>query len=257
MARELSSLTAFVTGGASGIGLATVRALADGGARVVSFDRDVGVPVDGAVPVVGDVTDSASVEAAVDTAQELFGGLDIVVNNAGIPSRAGIADATDEEWRHVLDVNVVGMARVVRAALPLLRASPASAIVNTCSVSASVGLESLPVYAASKGAIAALTRSLAADLLPHGIRVNCVNPATVATPWMDRVFDAAGDRAAAERSASSRQPTGRMVTAEEVARAITFLASPLSGSITGIELPVDGGMASLRPTPRPDAAPPR
>lgn len=247
MEHELESLTAFVTGGASGIGLATAHALSARGARVAVFDRVAGDALpEGALALVGDVTDTVAVDDAIATTVSTFGGLDIVVNNAGIPCRGLIEETTDDEWHHVLDVNVVGMARVIRAALPHLRQSTHAAIVNTCSVSASVGLERLPIYSASKGAVEALTRALAADLMSDGIRVNSVKPGTVDSPWMDRVFAAAADPQQALRDAAARQPMGRMVTSDEVAHAIAFLVGPHAASITGTELAIDGGMANLR-----------
>lgn len=249
MLLDLQSRTALVTGGASGIGAACVQSLRQSGANVAVLDLQVGTDPD-VLSIIGDVTSTTAVDDAVAQAVEGFGGLDIVVNSAGIPCRGGIEETSDEEWARVLDVNVVGMARVIRAALPHLRRSAAGAIVNLGSVSASIGLDELPIYSASKGAIAALTRALATDLLADGIRVNCVSPGTVHTPWMDRVFQASSDPDAAVSRASARQPIGRMISPQEVAEAVLFLAGPWSSSITGTELPVDGGMATLQPQRR-------
>jgi NAD(P)-dependent dehydrogenase (short-subunit alcohol dehydrogenase family) len=153
----------------------------------------------------------------------------------------------------VLDLNVVGIARVTRAALPYLRRSSAAAIVNTCSIAATAGLPQRALYAASKGAVLALTRAMAADHVAEGIRVNCVNPGTVATPWVDRLLADAPDPAAERAALQARQPHGRLVSAEEVAAAIAYLASPLAGSTTGTDLAVDGGMQGLRVRPTPAA----
>jgi Dehydrogenases with different specificities (related to short-chain alcohol dehydrogenases) len=247
--QELGGLKALVTGGASGIGRATADLLAARGARVAVLDLDpssVGEPLTGHR---ADVTDDASVRAAVAEAVAVLGGLDILVNNAGIGARGGVEDNDDEEWHRVLDVNVLGVVRTTRAALPHLRESGHAAIVNTCSVAATAGLPQRALYSASKGAVHALTLAMAADHVREGIRVNCVNPGTVDTPWVGRLLDAAPDPAAERAALEARQPTGRLVSASEVAGAIAYLASPLSGSTTGTALAVDGGMQGLRPRP--------
>jgi len=171
------------------------------------------------------------------------------VNNAGIGAQGTVEANADDEWLRVLDVNVVGMARVSRAALPHLRRSPAAAIVNTSSIAATAGLPERALYSASKGAVAALTRAMAADHLREGIRVNAVNPGTADTPWVGRLLDAAPDPAAERAALEARQPHGRLVSAAEVADAVAYLASPASGSTTGIALAVDGGMSELRLRP--------
>lgn len=243
---ELDGLVALVTGGASGIGAATAAELARRGARVAVLDRDVtGVP-DGALALRCDVTDAAAVDDAVARVAEELGGIDIVVNNAGIGATGDVTANTDEEWHRVLDVNVVAIARVMRAALPHLRRSRAAAVVNTCSVAAYLGIRSRALYSATKGAVHSLTLAMAADHLADGIRVNAVAPATVDTPWVRRLLDAAEDPEATAAALRARQPTGRLVTAQEVAAAIVTLASPAAGSTTGTVLHVDGGMTTLR-----------
>jgi len=164
------------------------------------------------------------------------------------PARSVSAiDANDDaEWHRVLDVNVVAIARVTRAALPALRRSEHAAIVNTCSGAALIGLPNRALYSATKGAVAALTVAMAADHVREGVRVNAVAPGTADTPWVGRLLDAAPDRDAAAEALRARQPMGRLVTAEEVAAAIAYLASPVSASTTGVVLPVDAGMTSLR-----------
>jgi NAD(P)-dependent dehydrogenase (short-subunit alcohol dehydrogenase family) len=150
----------------------------------------------------------------------------------------------------VLDVNVIGTARVSRAAWPYLRESGHGAVVNTASIAATAGLPDRAVYSASKGAVAALTRAMAADGMPDAIRVNAVNPGTADTPWVARLLDVAPDPAAERAALEARQPHGRLVSAEEVAAAVVYLASPAAGSTTGTELAVDGGMGGLRLRPR-------
>ena len=242
-------LTALVTGGASGIGLAAARLLATQGAAVGVLDRGEQGPADFAYAR-GDVSDDASVRAGVQQLVDVLGGLDILVNNAGIGAQGGIGDNVDNEWHRVFDVNVLGLVRVTRAALPALRASQHGAIVNTCSIAATAGLPQRALYSASKGAVLSLTRAMAADLTADGIRVNAVNPGTVDTPWVGRLLDSAPDSAAERAALEARQPHGRLVSADEVAYAIAYLAAPTSGSTTGTALEIDGGMAGLRLRPR-------
>ena len=244
---ELSGLAAIVTGGGSGIGLATARLLASRGAQVAVLDLK---PGDEFISVAADVTDDASVRLAVETAAGRLGGIDILVNNAGIGSIGTVADNPDEEWHRVFDVNVVGMVRVTRAALPYLRASEHAAIVNTCSIAATAGLPQRAVYSATKGAVLSLTLAMAADHVHEGIRVNCVNPGTADTPWVGRLLDQADDPAAERAALNARQPMGRLVSADEVAAGIAYLASPLASSVTGTALAIDGGMSGLRIRPR-------
>jgi 2-keto-3-deoxy-L-fuconate dehydrogenase len=247
---EFDGVRAVVTGGASGIGLATARTLSRRGARVVCLDLNdkVEEPLTG---VRADVSDDGSVRAAVAAAVAHLGGLDVLVNNAGIGAQGTVSDNDDAEWHRVFDVNVVGMVRVTRAALPHLRESPAAAIVNTCSIAATAGLPQRALYSATKGAVLALTRAMAADHLADGIRVCCVNPGTAHTPWIDRLLAEADDPEAELAALAARQPTGRLVTAEEVAAAICYLAGPDSGATTGTDLAVDGGMSGLRLRPKP------
>src|SRR5207248_1090907 len=139
---------------------------------------------DRVIAYVDDVSDDASVRAAVTAAAEAMGGIDIVVNNAGIGAIGTIETNSDEEWHRVFDVNVVGMVRTARAALPYLRRSAHAAIVNTCSIAAHAGLPQRALYSASKGAVQALTLAMAADHIREGIRVTCVNPGTADTTWV-------------------------------------------------------------------------
>jgi 2-keto-3-deoxy-L-fuconate dehydrogenase len=255
---EFAGLAALVTGGASGIGLATARLLAARGARVAMLDRDEGIKAAGETtdfyPVIADVTDDAAVRAAVADAGRALGRLDIVVNNAGIGAAGTVEDNDDAEWHRVLDVNVLGIVRTTRAALPLLRQAARergqAAIVNTCSIAAIAGLPQRALYSATKGAVYSLTLAMAADHVAEGIRVNCVTPGTADTPWVGRLLAVAEDPEAERAALEARQPMGRLVTADEVAAAIQYLASPAAGSTTGTDLAVDGGMSGLRVRPR-------
>ena len=242
-------LKVLVTGGSSGIGLATARRFQQDGAQVCSLDLEP--PPEGSSVrwVPADVTDDASVREAVRRVVEDLGGLDVLVNNTGVGAQGTVEDNDDEQWHRVFDVNVVGIVRVTRAALPHLRRSPQAAIVNTCSVAATSGLPSRALYSATKGAVLALTLAMAADHLREGIRVNCVNPGTVDTPWVGRLLDAAADPAAERAALEARQPLGRLVAPEEIAEAIAYLGGPRAGSTTGTALPVDGGLQTLRLRP--------
>lgn len=243
---EFRGLVAVVTGGAGGIGAATATLLAERGASVAVLDRVLdGVPAR-TLPVACDVSESSAVDRAVATVVDELGGLDVLVNNAGVSAVGDVAANDDEEWTRVLDVNVTGIARVTRAALPHLRESSYASVVNTCSAVAFVGVRQRALYAASKGAVLALTLAMAADHVGEGIRVNAVAPGTTDTPWVTRLLADADDPVAAAAALRARQPLGRLVTAQEVAHAIVALASPAAASTTGTVLRVDGGMTSLR-----------
>jgi NAD(P)-dependent dehydrogenase (short-subunit alcohol dehydrogenase family) len=243
---EFEHLKAIVTGGASGIGAAVAAHLRDRGAHVAVLDLKPEDASDGLVAVHCDVSDDQSVRAAVEQAATALDGLDIVVNNAGVGARGTLEANSDDEWHRVFDINVVGMVRVARAALPYLRASDHAAIVNTCSVVAVAGVPERALYGATKGAVLSLSLAMAADHLPEGIRVNCVSPGTADTPWIGRLLSSAADPAAERAALEARQPSGRLVTPEEVAAAVAYLASPLAGATTGVNIPVDGGMVGLR-----------
>jgi 2-keto-3-deoxy-L-fuconate dehydrogenase len=247
---QLNGLSALVTGGASGIGLATAMLMREQGAQVALLDMAASGP-DGFIYERADVTKDEEVKRAVASAIARLGGLDILVNNAGIGAQGGVEDNDDVEWQRVFDVNVFGMVRVTRAALPALRRSGSAAIVNTSSVAATAGLPSRVLYSATKGAVLSMTLAMAADLVREGIRVNAINPGTADTPWIGRLLQSAEDPAAERAALEARQPHGRLVSADEVAAAVAFLASPASGSTTGTALAVDGGVAGLRLRPRP------
>ncbi len=246
MVADFDGLVAVVTGGASGIGAAIARRIADHGAQVAILDIDVHAVEDRFFAVTADVSDDAAVASAIAAVVERFGQLDIVINNAGIGAQGTVEDNSDDEWHRVFDVNVLGMVRVSRYALPHLRRSSAAAIVNTCSIAATAGLPQRALYSSTKGAVLSLTRAMAADHLRDGIRVNCVNPGTANTPWVDRLLDSADDPGAERRALNARQPHGRLVSPDEVADAVVYLASPLSRSTTGTSIAIDGGMQALR-----------
>lgn len=246
MSFHFHNLTAIVTGGASGIGAAVVQRLLDGGASVAVLDINIDHANPGALALIADVSSTSSVNNAVDQVVARFGQLDIVVNNAGIGAQGSVEDNSDEEWAHVLNLNVTGIVRVSRAAIPHLRLSSSASIVNVCSIAATAGLPNRALYSASKGAVLSLTRAMAADHLSEGIRVNCVNPGTADTPWVSRLLELAADPAAERIALAARQPHGRLVRPEEIAEAIAYLADPINSSTTGTSIAVDGGMQDIR-----------
>lgn len=246
MSNDFSGLKAVVTGSGSGIGLELCQQLSKMGAKVFGLDLNIGGLGDSGIWIKCDVGDSESVRSAfkeISTSTEI---IDIVLNNAGISAVGTVEDATDEQWTRVMNVNVAGMSRVAAAAMPSLRKSKSPAIVNTCSIAATAGLPKRAIYSASKGAVLSLTLAMAADYVKEGIRVNCVNPGTADTPWVQNLLAQSPDPDAERRALESRQPLGRLVAPSEVASAILYLANPAQSSTTGTVLAVDGGMHGLR-----------
>jgi NAD(P)-dependent dehydrogenase (short-subunit alcohol dehydrogenase family) len=239
---EFSGLTAAVTGAGSGIGLETAKLLKERGAKVYGLDINEGAMAGTAEFIKCDVGDDSSVEAAF----KAIPALDILINNAAISSVGNVEANSSDDWAKSFNINVIGMARTSRNAMPLLRKSKSAAIVNTCSVAATSGIPLRAIYSATKGAVLSLTMSMATDYLKDGVRVNCVNPGTADTPWVQRLLAQAADPAKERAALEARQPLGRLVSPQEVASAICYLASPLQGSTTGISLPVDGGLQYLR-----------
>jgi NAD(P)-dependent dehydrogenase (short-subunit alcohol dehydrogenase family) len=246
MSSEFTGLVAVVTGAGSGIGLAVAQHFHDNGAKVYGLDLQEGSMSPYAHFINCDIGDPASVSSAFAALAKQTQVIDILANNAGVGATGTVEDASEEDWHKVLNINVVGTSRVSAAAIPLLRKSKSPAIVNTCSIAATAGIPKRAVYSASKGAIMSLTLAMAADHVKEGIRVNCVNPGTSDTPWVARLLSQAKDPAAERAALEARQPMGRLVSADEVASAIAYLASPRQASTTGTILAVDGGMQGLR-----------
>jgi NAD(P)-dependent dehydrogenase (short-subunit alcohol dehydrogenase family) len=246
MKDEFAGLTAVVTGAGSGIGLAVAQAFRERGATIFGLDISEGSMASYATFIKCDIGDPTSVATAFAEVASNTSTIDILANNAGVGAIGNVEDASEDDWQRVLNINVVGTARVTAAALPMLRKSKSPAVVNTCSIAATAGLPKRAVYSASKGAIMSLTLAMAADYVKEGIRVNAVNPGTADTPWVGRLLAQASDPAAERAALEARQPMGRLVSAAEVASAIAYLASPLQGSTTGTILAVDGGMHGLR-----------
>lgn len=246
MPDDFAGCVVVVTGGAKGIGRATAALFAQQGAQVVTLDKDPVPALLGVEALCVDIQDEQGVFAAIGQVGKHFGKIDVLVNNAGISSVGTVEDGSMEEWHRVYDINVLGPVRCTRAALPFLRLSGHGAIVNITSCTAISGFQQRALYSASKGALHALTFAMAADLIKEGIRVNCVSPGSVATPFMQKLAEAAQDPVAKLAEFNARQPMGRMVEAEEVALAVAYLAHPKACSTIGSVVTVDGGMAGLR-----------
>jgi len=243
---EFKGLTAVVTGAGAGIGLEVAKQLFNKGARVFGFDINQGAMEPYATFIYCDISNTSSVKKAFVEFNKISKQLDVLINNAGISLLATVEHRSDEIWEKTLNVNVMGTARVSREAIPLLRSSKFAAIVNTASISATNGIQNMAAYSASKGAVLSLTLAMAADHLNDGIRVNAVSPSITDTPRLAQLLNESADTDLRKKGFEEMQPIGRLISPVEVARAITFLASPLQASITGTNIKVDGGSESLR-----------
>jgi NAD(P)-dependent dehydrogenase (short-subunit alcohol dehydrogenase family) len=254
---KLVGKVALITGAGSGIGRASAELFSAEGAAVAVVDlredaaketADTITAAGGtAVALAADVTDAHAIEAAVARTVDELGRLDVVYNNAGIGSSGSVADATESDWDLCIGVNAKGTFLTSRAAVPHLDANGGGAIVNQGSVAALVGVPNFAAYCAAKGAVVALTKSMAVDLAPRGIRVNVICPGTVFTPLMEPMLTArgGGDMAKGLAMTVTKYPIGRLGTPEEIARVALFLASDDASFVTGSTFAADGGMTAI------------
>jgi NAD(P)-dependent dehydrogenase (short-subunit alcohol dehydrogenase family) len=248
---RLESKRAVVTGAGAGIGRAIALRLASEGARVALADvdeeaaRKVASEIDGETLVRRtDVTRAEEVEALVASAVEAWGGLDVMVNNAGVGVAATVVSTTKEDYERVMDVCVRGTLLGMKYAIPAIRDSGGGSVINMSSVAALVGITDRAVYSAAKGAILSMTRAAAIDHVGEGVRVSCIAPGTVDTPWIDRITSGYDDPAEARANMQARQPHSRFVTPEEIAAMAAYLASDEAASCIGACMIVDGGVTA-------------
>jgi NAD(P)-dependent dehydrogenase (short-subunit alcohol dehydrogenase family) len=237
--RGLVGKAAFVSGAGSGIGFATAKRLAEEGCRVTAgiYEEGQRASLHGVSTVLLDVSRELDWDRAIDGTLQSHGGLDILVNCAGIASWGTVEETTPELWQSILSVNLTGTALGCRKAIPALRRRAGGAIVNVASISAIRGNTAFAAYSASKAGIYGLTMQMAIDYAPNNIRVNCVCPGTIDTPMVD-VRSKTPDFVAA---LTAKHPMGRLGLPHEVASVIAFLASDDASYITGLAIPVDGG----------------
>jgi NAD(P)-dependent dehydrogenase (short-subunit alcohol dehydrogenase family) len=248
---RLEGKRTIVTGAANGIGRAIALRLASEGARVVIADvneedaRGVAEEIDGETLVrKTDVTQDGDVGALVERAVSEWGGLDVMVNNAGVGVAGTAVTTTEEEYERVMDVCVRGTFLGMKHAIPAIKDAGGGSVINMSSVAALVGLVDRAVYSAAKGAIYSMTRASAIDHVGEGVRVNCIAPGTVDTPWVARITSGYDDPEEARANMRARQPHGRLVTPEEIATMAAYLASDESASVIGACMVVDGGVTA-------------
>lgn len=258
MDTRLKGSVVLVTGAASGQGKATARLFAEEGARVVVADRhgeaaetaaaELREAGHEALAVAVDVADPAAVQAAIDTIGDTWGAVDVLINNAAVGfsenarlTMANLIDTPFEHWNAILAINLTGTALVAKAVLPGMVERGSGAIVNIASINGLVGLQGADAYTATKGGVVALTRVMAAEWGPRGIRVNCICPGGVDTPMIKAIVD----DPEAKKAMSATTPLGRLATPGEIGSVSVFLASPLAGYVNGAVIPVDGGYTAV------------
>ena len=251
---KLEQRVAVITGAGSGIGQAMALLFAREGARILAADVNgrAAETTAAAVTAAGgtaqaftvDVSRPDQVAAMIARAVEVYGRIDILCNNAGIGSTTSVVECEPDEWDRVMTINVKSVYLGCKYAVPAMIAQGGGVIVNTASVAGMVGLPKRASYSASKGAVIALTRQVAIEYVEQGIRVNCLCPGTVDSPWVGRLLAGADDPVAARQALVARQPLGRLGTPEDVAAAALYLASDDAAFITGTGLVIDGGLTA-------------
>ena len=249
--RRLEEKRAIVTGAGAGIGRAIALRMAHEGARVVVADVDEESAKEVASELEADslvhradVTKEEEVEELVRRVVEEWGGLDVMVNNAGVGIAATTPETTEEDWDLVLNVCLKGTFFGMKYAIPAIRDSGGGSVINMSSIAALVGLNDRAAYSAAKGGILSLTRAAAIDHVEEGVRVNCIAPGTVDTPWVARITANYDDPEEARETMKARQPHGRLVSPKEIAAMAAYLASDEADSVVGACMIVDGGMTA-------------
>jgi dihydroanticapsin dehydrogenase len=249
--KRFANKKVFISGGATGIGEAAVLLFAQQGAIVTIFDRDIEngekclqKVLDGGgrgIFISGNLIYPEEIEKAIDQSLKTYGGIDILINNAGVESPYSVHEMPIEEWDRVMAVNLRGMYLMAKAVIPIMKKSGGGAIVNTASISGLLGWPISAAYCVSKGGVIQLTKQMAVDYAQDNIRVNCIAPGTTLTPLIERIFQQESEPEKAKQQISQMHPLGRFAQPEEIAQAILFLASEDASFITGAVLPVDGG----------------
>jgi len=248
----LADRVAVVTGAGAGIGFACARVLGAAAASIAVWDIDeaaanlavqqlqsAGVRAEA---FIADVSQASAVESTIAEIISEYGAIDVLINNAGTHDGKGIEEGSETDWNRIIDTNLKSVFLVTKAALPHLKAAR-GAIINMGSMVGLVGQGKSGAYSASKGGIIALTKNMALDLAPYGIRVNCICPGWVETPLVNDWFALQPDGAAARAYVDSIHPLGRIAAADEIGNAALFLASDLASFVTGVALEVDGGVS--------------
>ena len=251
---DLTNKVVIVTGAASGIGAAIVRLFVEAGAKVVAVDTSTdltsrvntlaGGHHDRVRAIVGDVSREETARSYTRAAIDEFGRIDVMINNAGVAVVKPIADHTPEEWDRVMDVNVKSIYWSARHVIPVMKAAGGGLFLNTGSISSVVGIAGQGAYAPSKGAVVQLSRQMAVDYAPFGIRVNAVCPGTVDTPLLRKAADDSGDPAGFIEGLERDHPIGRIASADEIAEFFLFLSSDRARFFTGAVLMIDGGFSA-------------
>lgn len=251
MSQRLRDKVCLITGGGSGIGRATCELFAREGAKVVVADKSLSAARavaaqigEAAIVIEVDVAQSASVRSMVDATVSRLGRLDVLINNAGYGMPGSVTDTSEDDWDKLMAVNVNGVFYGCKYAIPVMKKQGGGVIVSTASTVATVGIRNRAAYCASKGAVAALTRAMALDHVADNIRVNCVAPGTIDSPYFEDLFRKSERPQELRRELEERQAMNRLGRPEEIANAFLFLASDESSFCTGSMLTVDGGMTA-------------